>query len=47
MVGWPTADGLPVCCRSSAGQGKFAGQRPTFYHCTMQPNWIRDLRWIL
>ena len=24
----------PVRCRSSAGQGKFAGQRPTFYRCT-------------
>ena len=23
--------------RSSAGQGKFAGRRPTFYHCAMQP----------
>jgi len=23
--------------RSSAGQGKFAGQRPTFYHCVTQP----------
>jgi len=21
----------------SAGQGKFAGQRPTFYHCATQP----------
>ena len=27
----------PVRCRSSAGQGKFAGQRPTFYHCATQP----------
>ena len=27
----------PVSCRSSAGQGKFAGQRPTFYHCVTQP----------
>jgi len=26
-----------VSCRSSAGQGKFAGQRPTFYHCATQP----------
>jgi len=40
---WPTADGLPtytwslVSCRSSAGQGKFADQRPTFYHCATQP----------
>jgi len=23
----------PISCRSSAGQGKFAGQRRTFYHC--------------
>jgi len=27
----------PVSWRSSAGQGKFAGQRPTFYHCATQP----------
>jgi len=27
----------PVSCRSSAGQGKFASQRPTFYHCATQP----------
>jgi len=27
----------PVSCRSSVGQGKFAGQRPTFYHCATQP----------
>jgi len=27
----------PVSCRSSAWQGKFADQRPTFYHCTTQP----------
>jgi len=26
-----------VSCRSSAGYGKFAGQRPTFYHCATQP----------
>ena len=26
----------PICCRSSAGQGKFVGQ-PTFYHCATQP----------
>jgi len=43
LVGWPTADGLPshkwspVSCRSSAGQWKFAAQRPTFYRCAMQP----------
>ena len=59
LVAWPTADGLPtkwspVSYRSSAGQGKFAGQRPTFYHCTTfrafrpatanrrSPNWSRD-----
>ena len=29
----------PVSCRSSVGQGKFAGQRSTFYRCaTDQPN---------
>ena len=27
----------PVSYRSSAGQGKFAGHRPTFYRCTTQP----------
>jgi len=26
-----------VSCRSSAEQQKFAGQRPTFYHCATQP----------
>ena len=35
LVGWPIADGLPtwspVSCRSTAGQRKLAGQRPTFY----------------
>ena len=31
LVGWPTEDCLPVSCRSSTGQGKFAGLRPTFY----------------
>jgi len=31
------------CCRSSAGQGKFAGLRPTFYHCAVQPT----VHWIL
>jgi len=45
LVGWPTADGLPtvyshkwspVSCRSTAGQGKFAGQRPIFYHSATQ-----------
>ena len=41
--GWLTYSGVnprkwsPVSCRSSAGLGKFAGQRPTFYHCAMQP----------
>ena len=32
LVSWPTADVLPISCRSGAGQGKFAGQRQTFYH---------------
>ena len=27
----------PASCRWSAGQRKFAGQRPMFYHCTTQP----------
>jgi len=27
----------PVSYRSSAGQGKFAGQRPTFYRCATRP----------
>ena len=27
----------PVSRRSSAGQRKFASQRPTFYHCATQP----------
>ena len=31
----------PVSCRSNAGQRKFTGQRPTFYHCATQP--IRKL----
>jgi len=33
LLGWPTADDLP----HSAGQRKFAGQRPTFYRCATQP----------
>ena len=42
LVGWPVADGLPtlvvtIRCRSSAGQGKFASQRPTFYYCATSP----------
>jgi len=43
LVGWPTADGLPIykclpiSCRSSADQWKFSGQRPTFYHWATQP----------
>jgi len=31
----------PISCRSSAGRGKFAGQRPTFYHCATQ----RSVQW--
>jgi len=27
----------PISCRSSAGQRKFASQRPTFYHCATPP----------
>ena len=26
-----------ISCRSSVGQGKFNGQRPTFYHCATPP----------
>ena len=26
-----------ISCRSSVGQGKFAGHRPTFYHCATWP----------
>jgi len=50
LVGWPTLDGLvfthkrsPVRCRSSAGQRKFAGQIPTFYHCATQPTIVSIL----
>ena len=38
LVSWPTANvlypykWLPISCVSGAGQEKFAGQRPTFYH---------------
>jgi len=39
--GWLTYSGphkwSPVSCRSSSGQAKFAGQRPTFYQCATQP----------
>ena len=58
LLGWPysIADGLPkwspIIYRSSVGQGKFAGHRPTFYHCATQPTkepciwWGPDrLRW--
>jgi len=27
----------PVSYWASVGQGKFAGQRPAFYHCATQP----------
>ena len=33
----------PVLCRSSAGQKKFAGQRPTFYHCATQPTGLVEV----
>jgi len=33
----------PVSCRSSAGQGKFTGQRPTCYHYAMQPTMLWPL----
>jgi len=28
----------PISCRSSAWQGKFAGQRSSFYHCATPPS---------
>ena len=47
LVGWPIADCLPtwspVSCRSSAGQEKFAGQRPTLYHCATQHNYVNHI----
>jgi len=58
LVGWPIADGLPhkwspVSYRSSAGQEKFDGRRPTFYRCATQPtgttskeqNWGTTCAW--
>jgi len=41
--GWLTYSGRfarlwsPVSCRSRAGQGNFADQRPTFYRCATKP----------
>ena len=42
LVGWPTVDGLPTWVvthqlQVEQGQGKFTGQRPTFYRCAKQP----------
>ena len=37
---------VTVSCRLSAGQGKFAGQKPTFYRCAKQPTDIVDRRHI-
>jgi len=40
LVGWPIADGLPtlvVTHQLQVEQEKFAGQRPTFYHCATPP----------
>ena len=42
QVGLPAADGLPTIevihqLQVKRRTGKFAGQRPTFYHCSMQP----------
>jgi len=38
---WLTYSGqftrIAIGCRSNVKQGKFAGQRPTFYHCATQP----------
>ena len=50
LVSWPRADGLPiwlpVSCRLDAGQGKSAGQRPTFFHWATPPT-ILVLNWDL
>jgi len=27
----------PISCKSSAGQGKFDGEKQAFYHCATQP----------
>ena len=43
LPGWLPSSGRfthkwsPVSCKSSTGQGKFAGQRPMFYYCGLQP----------
>jgi len=34
LVGWTAAEGGPPVNYRSAGRGKFAGQNPTFYHCS-------------
>ena len=37
----------PISCRSSTGQGKFAGHKPTFYHCATQPTqYIRSISYV-
>ena len=46
--GWLTYSGQfihghPSAWRSSTGQGKCAGQRPTFYHCATQPTSVNIL----
>ena len=33
LVSWPCSGLSPIGYRSSVGQRKFAGHRPTFYHC--------------
>ena len=51
---WLTYSGhkwSPVSCRSTAAQGNFAGQRPTFYHCARKPTlkllvWTGNGSWI-
>jgi len=42
LVGWPQRTVYPhkwspISWRSSVRRGKFAGQRPTFYHCATTP----------
>ena len=50
LVGCPYRTVYPhkwslVSCRSRAGQRKYAGERPTFYHCAMQPAGDSKIHW--
>jgi len=39
LVGWPAADGLPISCRSGAGQRKYVGLGRHFTTEPMPPTW--------